>query len=81
MDNLTATERSKQMALVRSTDTKPEVAVRRLTHAMGYRFRLHGSAGLKFRPVTPSYRLSIMPVQVAPKSNLAVEFQTIMGRY
>lgn len=29
------------MALVRAKDTKPEIAVRRVTHALGYRFRLH----------------------------------------
>jgi len=30
------------MSRVRSKDTKPELAVRRLIHAMGYRYRLHG---------------------------------------
>lgn len=29
------------MRAVRSKDTKPELLVRRLAHAMGYRFRLH----------------------------------------
>lgn len=29
------------MRAVRSKDTKPEYAVRRLAHALGYRFRLH----------------------------------------
>lgn len=29
------------MARVRSKDTRPELAVRRLVHAMGYRYRLH----------------------------------------
>ncbi len=29
------------MALVKSTDTRPEVIVRRLVHAMGGRYRLH----------------------------------------
>ncbi len=29
------------MARVRSQDTKPEMIVRRLAHALGYRFRLH----------------------------------------
>jgi DNA mismatch endonuclease (patch repair protein) len=41
MDVLTKKERSKQMALVRSKDTKPELLVRRLVHRLGYRFRLH----------------------------------------
>jgi DNA mismatch endonuclease, patch repair protein len=31
------------MSLVRSKDTKPEMVVRRLVHALGYRYRLHGS--------------------------------------
>lgn len=29
------------MARVRGRDTKPELAVRRMLHAMGYRYRLH----------------------------------------
>jgi len=41
MDNLTAEQRSKQMSLVRSRDTKPELLVRRAVHALGYRYRLH----------------------------------------
>lgn len=34
-------ERSRRMALIRSTDTKPELIVRKLAHSLGYRFRLH----------------------------------------
>lgn len=34
-------DRSEVMRRVRSVDTTPEMAVRRLCHAMGYRFRLH----------------------------------------
>jgi DNA mismatch endonuclease (patch repair protein) len=41
MDNLTPEERSTQMRLVRSKDTKPELRVRRLVHGLGYRYRLH----------------------------------------
>jgi DNA mismatch endonuclease (patch repair protein) len=33
--------RSRLMARVRGADTKPEIAVRRAAHALGYRFRLH----------------------------------------
>lgn len=33
--------RSRQMALIRSKDTAPEMAVRRLAHRLGYRYRLH----------------------------------------
>ncbi|MDR0576990.1 MAG: DNA mismatch endonuclease Vsr [Candidatus Accumulibacter sp.] len=41
VDTLTPAERSYRMSLVRSTDTKPEFAVRRLIHGMGYRYRIH----------------------------------------
>jgi DNA mismatch endonuclease (patch repair protein) len=30
-----------RMARIRKTNTKPELAVRRLAHSLGYRFRLH----------------------------------------
>lgn len=40
-DPLSKVERSKRMSLVRATDTKPEMRVRRLVHALGYRYRLH----------------------------------------
>lgn len=40
-DNLTKAQRRRTMARVRSRDTTPEMTVRRLLHAMGYRFRLH----------------------------------------
>lgn len=41
MDTLTPSQRSERMSRVRSTDTQPEMVVRRLTHKMGYRYRLH----------------------------------------
>jgi DNA mismatch endonuclease (patch repair protein) len=41
MDTLTQKERSERMGLVRGRDTKPELLVRRITHSMGYRYRLH----------------------------------------
>lgn len=41
MDVLTAHDRSKVMASIPSRNTKPEIAVRKLTHSLGYRFRLH----------------------------------------
>lgn len=40
-DTLSAPERSERMSRVRGKDTKPEMVVRRLVHAMGYRYRLH----------------------------------------
>jgi DNA mismatch endonuclease (patch repair protein) len=41
MDTLSAAERSARMSLVRSANTKPELALRRLVHGMGFRYRLH----------------------------------------
>ena len=40
-DTLTPSQRSRCMAAIRSTNTSPELIVRRLVHRMGYRFRLH----------------------------------------
>lgn len=40
-DRLSPEARSRLMASVRGRDTRPELVVRRLLHAMGYRFRLH----------------------------------------
>lgn len=41
MDTLTTSERSARMALIRSKNTKPEREIRKLLHALGFRFRLH----------------------------------------
>jgi DNA mismatch endonuclease, patch repair protein len=41
MDNRSPSQRSSNMAAVRGKDTAPELRVRRMLHAMGYRFRLH----------------------------------------
>ncbi|WP_218032758.1 very short patch repair endonuclease [Pararhodospirillum oryzae] len=54
MDTLTKTERSERMRRIRGRDTAPEWVVRRLVHAMGYRYRLHvrdlpGKPDLVFR--------------------------------
>ncbi|MBI2818044.1 MAG: DNA mismatch endonuclease Vsr [Acidobacteria bacterium] len=40
-DNLTAKQRRECMAAVKAEDTSPEIAVRRLVHSLGYRYRLH----------------------------------------
>lgn len=53
-DTLTPAERSARMARVRARDSKPEMLVRRLIHAMGFRYRLHdrslpGAPDLVFR--------------------------------
>lgn len=54
MDTVTPARRSEIMGRVRSRDTKPEMVVRRIVHAMGYRYRLHakdlpGKPDLVFR--------------------------------
>jgi DNA mismatch endonuclease, patch repair protein len=40
-DVLTSEQRRRNMSAIRSRDTKPEIAVRKLVFRMGYRFRLH----------------------------------------
>ena len=40
-DRISPEERSAQMRRITKTDTKPELAVRRAAHRLGYRFRLH----------------------------------------
>jgi DNA mismatch endonuclease (patch repair protein) len=40
-DVFTREERSRVMRQVKGKNTKPEMTVRRLAHALGYRFRLH----------------------------------------
>lgn len=59
-DKLTAEARSALMAKVRSTNTDPELRVRRAAHAAGLRFRLHrrdlpGTPDLVF----PRYKLAV----------------------
>lgn len=41
MDVLSRDARSALMSRIRSTDTQPELIVRRLLHRLGYRFRIH----------------------------------------
>jgi DNA mismatch endonuclease (patch repair protein) len=41
MDIVSPERRSAMMAGIKGRDTKPEIAVRRLAHRLGYRFRLH----------------------------------------
>ena len=42
MDTVTRERRSEIMSRVRARGTRPEMAVRRLVHGLGYRYRLHG---------------------------------------
>jgi DNA mismatch endonuclease (patch repair protein) len=60
MDHLSDEDRSALMAKVRSSDTGPELKVRKLAHAMGLRFRLNrrdlpGTPDLVF----PRHRLAV----------------------
>lgn len=52
-DTVSAEQRSLNMSRIRSKNTKPELLVRRLLHAAGYRFRLHGAAGGRLLPGKP----------------------------
>ncbi|QFU15498.1 very short patch repair endonuclease [Microvirga thermotolerans] len=54
-DTQSAERRSENMRRIKSKDTKPELLVRRMVHAMGYRYRLHrkdlaGKPDLVFGP-------------------------------
>jgi DNA mismatch endonuclease (patch repair protein) len=54
MDRISIEERSRQMSLVRSKDTKPELFIRKLLFSMKFRYRLHakdlpGKPDLVFR--------------------------------
>ena len=49
MDTVSSLARSEIMRRVRSRNTKPEMQVRRMIHAMGFRYRLH-SENLPGRP-------------------------------
>jgi len=59
-DILTAEKRSWNMSRIKSGDTRPELAVRKMLHALGYRFRLH-SKDLPGRPdiILPKYETVI----------------------
>ena len=60
MDTISKERRSANMRAVKSRDTEPERIVRRLSHSMGYRFRLHGP-GLPGKPdlIFPGRRKAI----------------------
>lgn len=48
-DSLSKAQRSQHMARIRGRDTRPEIAMRRLLHFLGYRYRLQFK-GLPGRP-------------------------------
>lgn len=57
VDFLSPSERSERMSRIRGKDTQPELALRRVLHGLGLRYRLHG-AGLPGKPdlVFPRYK-------------------------
>lgn len=59
-DVLTPEQRRLNMSRIRGKNTRPEMTVRRLLHAAGFRYRLHG-AGLPGKPdlVLPKYQAVI----------------------
>lgn len=60
MDNKTTEERSRNMSKIRSTNTQPELIVRKALHQLGFRFRLHAK-DLPGKPdlVLPKYKAVI----------------------
>lgn len=60
MDKHTPEQRHRNMAAVKGKNTKPEIAIRKLLHAQGYRFRLHRK-DLPDTPdiVLPKYKIAI----------------------
>ena len=84
VETLTSAQRSERMSRIRSTNTKPEVALRKALHRLGFRFRLHGIK-LPGKPdiVLTKYRTTIFvhgcfwhrhkgcKVATTPKSNTA----------
>ena len=52
-DLLTREQRSLNMSKIRGKNTKPELLVRRILHAKGYRYRLHGRAAGGKLPGSP----------------------------
>ena len=60
-DRLSPARRSENMRRIRSRNTEPEMAVRRLLHGLGYRYRLHVK-DLPGKPdiVFPSRRCIVM---------------------
>lgn len=41
VDRLNSQQRSRNMAAIKGSNTKPEIVVRKFLHKLGYRFRLH----------------------------------------
>src|ERR1700733_15145084 len=61
MKKIDAETRSRMMATIRSTNTKPEITIRKILHALGFRFRIH-RRDLPGNPdvVLPKHHLAIL---------------------
>lgn len=59
-DFLSPKERSERMARIKGSNTRPEIALRKVLHRLGMRYRLHGS-GLPGKPdlVFPRYKIVV----------------------
>jgi DNA mismatch endonuclease (patch repair protein) len=59
-DFLSPKERSERMARIKGSNTRPEIALRKVLHSLGLRYRLNGS-GLPGKPdlVFPRYKTVI----------------------
>lgn len=53
VDVVSPEKRSQMMSGIKSKDTKPEIAIRRTLHRLGFRFRLHRK-GLPGKPDNPT---------------------------
>lgn len=83
-DFLTPSERSERMSRIGSKDTKPELALRKVLHGLGLRYRLHGY-DLPGKPdiIFPRYRVVVFvhgcfwrrharcKIATMPKSNIS----------
>lgn len=52
-DTVSDEQRRWNMSRIRGRNTQPELTVRRLVHAAGFRYRLHGAAGGSVLPGKP----------------------------
>lgn len=81
MDSMSEQQRSQLMGKIRGKDTKPELFVRRLLHAAGYRYRLHGriSRGTleKLRREYPQARLRGDKLPGAPDIVFSARHQAV----
>ena len=60
MDTVSKEKRSNMMAGIRSSNTKPEIIIRKVLHSSGFRFRLHKKIeGIRLDIVLPKWNTCI----------------------